>query len=80
MVIKTLGKNIFSLYITMKKEKFMLDLARENYVLKLKSTELQNEIQDLKEKQEKLYITHANTILLLQNRLLIKNNGRSLSF
>ena len=64
----------------MKKEKFMLDLARENYVLKLKSTELQNEIQDLKEKQEKLYITHANTILLLQNRLLRRNNGRSLSF
>jgi hypothetical protein len=64
----------------MKKENYILELTRENYVLKLKSNELQNEIQVLKEKQEKLYIIHANTVLFLQNKLLRKNNGRSLSF
>jgi hypothetical protein len=62
----------------MKKENYMLQLAQENYVLKLKYIELQNEIQELKEKQEKLYIIHANTILTLQN--IKTKNTRSLSF
>ena len=68
MVIKNFRKNIFSLYITMKKENYMLQIAQENHVLKLKCNELQNEIQDLKEKQEKLYLIHANTVLVLQNK------------
>jgi len=56
----------------------MLKLAHENYVLRLKNIDLQNEIQQLKEKQEELYITHANTILMLQPSK--PKNLRSLSF
>jgi len=56
----------------------MLKLAHENYVLRLKCNDLQNEIQQLKEKQEALYITHANTILMLQPNK--PKNLRSLSF
>jgi hypothetical protein len=62
----------------MKKENYMLNLAHENYVLKIKCNDLQNEIQELKEKQEELYITHANTILMLQTKK--RKNSRSLSF
>jgi len=56
----------------------MLKLAHENYVLRLKNIDLQNEIQQLKEKQEALYITHANTVLMLQQNK--PKNLRSLSF
>jgi hypothetical protein len=62
----------------MKKNNYMLKLAHENYVLRLKCNDLQNEIQQLKEKQEALYITHANTILMLQPNK--PKNLRSLSF
>lgn len=62
----------------MKKENYMLKLAHENYVLRLKCNDLQNEIQELKEKQETLYRTHANTVLMLQTKK--RKNSRSLSF
>jgi len=62
----------------MKKNNYMLKLAHENYILRLKNIDLQNEIQQLKEKQEALYITHANTILMLQPSK--PKNLRSLSF
>jgi hypothetical protein len=62
----------------MKKNNYMLKLAHENYVLRLKNIDLQNEIQQLKEKQEALYITHANTVLMLQP--IKPKNLRSLSF
>jgi hypothetical protein len=62
----------------MKKNNYMLKLAHENYVLRLKNIDLQNEIQQLKEKQETLYITHANTVLMLQTNK--PKNLRSLSF
>ena len=62
----------------MKKNNYMLKLAHENYVLRLKCNDLQNEIQQLKEKQEALYITHANTVLMLQTNK--PKNLRSLSF
>uniref|UniRef100_A0A6C0L8R8 Uncharacterized protein n=1 Tax=viral metagenome TaxID=1070528 RepID=A0A6C0L8R8_9ZZZZ len=62
----------------MKKNNYMLKLAHENYVLRLKNIDLQNEIQQLKEKQEALYITHANTVLMLQQNK--PKNLRSLSF
>lgn len=62
----------------MKKNNYMLKLAHENYVLRLKCNDLQNEIQQLKEKQEALYINHANTVLMLQTNK--PKNLRSLSF
>lgn len=62
----------------MKKNNYMLKLAHENYVLRLKNIDLQNEIQQLKEKQETLYLTHANTVLMLQTKK--SKNSRSLSF
>jgi hypothetical protein len=62
----------------MKKNNYMLKLAHENYVLRLKCNDLQNEIQQLKEKQEALYITNANTVLMLQTNK--PKNLRSLSF
>jgi hypothetical protein len=62
----------------MKKENYMLKLSHENYVLRLKNIDLQNEIQQLKEKQETLYLTHANTVLMLQTKK--SKNSRSLSF
>ena len=62
----------------MKKNNYMLKLAHENYVLRLKNIDLQNEIQELKEKQENLYRTHANTVLMLQTKK--RKNSRSLSF
>ena len=66
------------MYKYMKKNNYMLKLAHENYVLRLKCNDLQNEIQQLKEKQEALYITHANTVLMLQTNK--PKNLRSLSF
>lgn len=66
------------MYKYMKKNNYMLKLAHENYVLRLKNIDLQNEIQQLKEKQEALYITHANTVLMLQQNK--PKNLRSLSF
>jgi FtsZ-binding cell division protein ZapB len=62
----------------MKKNNYMLKLAHENYMLKLKCNSLQNEIQELKEKQETLYRTHANTVLMLQTKK--SKNPRSASF
>jgi len=62
----------------MKKNNYMLKLAHENYVLRLKCNELQNKIQLLKDKQEELYLTHANTVLMLQTKK--PKNLRSLSF
>jgi hypothetical protein len=34
----------------------------------MKCTELQNEIQELKKKQEEQYRNHSNLVLFLQNR------------
>jgi len=77
-VIKNFSENVFPMYKYMKKNNYMLKLAHENYVLRLKNIDLQNEIQQLKEKQEALYITHANTVLMLQQNK--PKNLRSLSF
>jgi shikimate kinase len=77
VVIKTLGKNNFSIYITMKKENYMLKLAHENYMLKIKYNDLQKEIQELKQKQEELYRNHANTVLVLQSKYIKKNRSAS---
>jgi hypothetical protein len=52
----------------MKRNNYILQLSHENYVLKLKCNELQNEILGLKKKQEELYRNHANTVLFLQNK------------
>jgi hypothetical protein len=52
----------------MKRNNYILQLSHENYVLKLKCNELQNEILELKKKQEELYRNHANTVLFLQNK------------
>jgi len=52
---------------------YILQLSQENYLLKLKCNELQNEIQELKKKQEELYRNHANSILILQSRNLSFN-------
>lgn len=60
------------------KNTVLLLLLQENYALKLKCFELQNELQESKEKQEKLYRNHANSILLVQNNY-IKLKNRSLS-
>lgn len=48
----------------------MLKLAHENYVLRLKNEELQNQIYQRIEKEEQLYLHHANSILVLQEKLL----------
>jgi hypothetical protein len=48
----------------------MHQLTHENYVLKLKCNELQQEVLELKKKQEELYRNHANSILFLQNRTI----------
>jgi len=55
-------------YIPMKRNNYILQLSHENYVLKMKCTELQNEIQELKKKQEEQYRNHSNLVLFLQNR------------
>jgi hypothetical protein len=60
------------------KDAVLLLLLQENYALKLKCFELQNELQELKAKQEKLYRNHANSILLVQNNY-VKLKNRSLS-
>jgi len=52
----------------------MLKLAHENYMLKIKCSNLQKEILELKQKQEELYRNHANTVLVLQKK------NRSASF
>ena len=52
----------------MKRNNYMLQLSHENYALKMKCCELQNEIQELKRKQEELYLNQANFILFLQSR------------
>jgi hypothetical protein len=62
----------------MKKENYMLKLSHENYMLKIKCNNLQNQIQELKEKQEKMYLNHANTILMLKSKKI--NSQRSFSF
>jgi len=54
----------------MKRNNYTLQLSHENYVLKLKCSELQNEIQELKKKQEEMYVNHANLILFLQSKNL----------
>jgi hypothetical protein len=63
----------------MKRNNYILQLSHENYVLKLKCNDLQNEIVELKKKQEELYRNHANSILYLQNKH-IKPKNRTLSF
>jgi hypothetical protein len=50
------------------KNNYLLQLSQENYVLKQTCNELQNELQKLKEKQEKLYLTLANTVLILHKK------------
>ena len=77
MVIKTLGKNNISIYITMKKNNYMLKLAHENYVLRIKCNDLQQEVLELKQKQEELYRNHANTVLVLQSKYIKKNRSAS---
>jgi shikimate kinase len=77
VVIKTLGKNTFSIYITMKKNNYMLKLAHENYVLRIKCNDLQKELLEIKEKQEELYRNHANTVLVLQSNYIKKNRSSS---
>jgi len=54
----------------MKRNNYMLQLSHENYVLKMKCSELQNEIQELKQKHEELYRNHANIVLFLQSKNL----------
>jgi len=54
----------------MKRNNYMLQLSLENYALKMKCSELQNEIQELKKKQEDQYRNHANLVLFLQSKNL----------
>jgi len=54
----------------MNRNNYMHQLTHENYVLKLKCNELQQEVLELKKKQEELYRNHANSILFLQNRTI----------
>lgn len=71
----------------MKRNNYMQYLLLENTVLKnnlniisIKNIELQNEINNYKYKIEELYLTNANTILILQekinyfNKLIIEKN------
>ena len=63
----------------MKKNMYMLKLAHENYVLRLKNEELQNQIQERKNNEEILYIHHANSILFLQQKLIDMSMNQKIS-
>jgi hypothetical protein len=55
----------------MKRSNYIVQLTYENCALKTKCSDLQNEILELKKRQEKLYLNHANFILFLQSRNII---------
>ena len=61
----------------MKKNNYMLKLAHENFVLRIKCNDLQREVLELKQKQEELYRNHANTVLVLQSKYIKKNRSAS---
>jgi hypothetical protein len=63
----------------MKKNIYILKLTHENYVLRLKNEELQNQIYQRIEKEEQLYLHHANSILVLQEKLLDLSKNHLLS-
>jgi len=79
MVINSLGKILKYSILIMKKNMYMLKLAHENYVLRLKNEELQNQIQERKNNEEILYIHHANSILFLQQKLIDMSMNQKIS-